>query len=192
LTFAHILKTHLPPRLDGKPVEVYYAPPSQEQLEKAWNEGRIPISVILLEVSRAAGRQIMEEPTVREEDEEGNIVEYRLGIPTYIAPRYLITPWCKDPLEDQVVHGAILQLFFDRPNFMPEDIQGIAIHGEERNEIYFNEQFNVDEQVRIWQMLQRPYRASVVYSTTVRMDSVKKTLIRRVKERILDYKKLQG
>ncbi len=192
LTFAHILKTYLPPRLDGKKVDVRFEPPTDEEVEKAAKDGRIILTVILMNVTRAQGRQVMDEPVVREEDEEGNIVEYRLGIPTYISPRYMITPWVKDPLEAQVVYGVIMQHFFDHPEFLPQDIQGVSIHGEDRCPINFDDKFNLDEQLKIWQALMRPYRASLVYTTSLRLDSVKKTLVRRVKERILDYKKLQG
>jgi hypothetical protein len=192
LTFAHVLKTQLPGRLENRPVDVYFEPPGQADLEKAWGENRVPLTCILVDIHRATGRQVMEEPIVREEDEDGNIVEYRLGIPTFVMPRYMITPWCKDALDGQVVHGTILQLFFDYRNFAPEDVQGVSIHGEDRCPIEFDDGFELDAQIKMWQALARPFRASLLYRTTLRIDSVKKTLVRRVKERVLDYKKLQG
>jgi len=191
LTFAHILKTYLPPRLDQKPVECTFEAPSDAAVDAAAAEGKILISVILIDTALSAIQQV-EEPVIREEDDDGNIVEYRLGSPTMISPRYLITPFCKDPLEGQVVQGLIMQLFFDHPSFLPEDVQGVSIHGEARTPIHFDDKIRYHDQMAIWSGLGKPFRASLVYAADVRLDSARKTGIRRVMERILDYKKIQG
>jgi len=190
-TFAYILERHLPPRLEQKPVTCCFEAPSDALIESAAAEGKVLISVILLETTLAT-TQITEQPVVREEDEEGNIVEFRLGSPTMVTPRYLITPFSKDPLEAQVVQGLIMQLFFDHPTFLPEDVQGESIHGEDRAPIHFDEKVRYHDQMALWSSLGRPYKPSLVYAVDVRLDSARKIGIRRVMERILDYKKIQG
>jgi hypothetical protein len=191
LTFGHILKTYLPPRLGGRAVEVVYEAPDQKTVDEVAAQGKILLSMILIDTLRSTGGQTMEQPIVREEDDEGNLVEYRLGPPTYISPRYLVTCWAKDPLESQAIQGLVMQLLFDRPQFLPEDVQGVSIHGEERCPIDLDEQFKVEDQIKLWQALGKTFRPSLVYSLRVRMESAKRVAIRRVKERILDYKKVQ-
>jgi len=191
LTFAYILKTHLPPRLEHKPVECVFEAPTDALIESSAAENKVLISIILIETTLST-TQMTEQPVVREEDEEGNIVEYRLGSPTMVSPRYMITPFSKDPLEAQVVQGLIMQLFFDHPSFLPEDVQGQSIHGEDRAPIHFDNKITYHDQMALWSGLGRPFRASLVYAVDVRLDSARKTGIRRVMERILDYKKIQG
>ncbi|HVY61345.1 MAG TPA: Pvc16 family protein [Planctomycetota bacterium] len=193
LTFAHILKTQLPGRLDGKPpvVCVFEVPDKQTQ-EKAKAEGQVLLSVILVDVGRSQIAQTSEQPIIREEDEQGNIVEYKCGTPTYIMPRYLVTPWSGDPLQDQVVLGLIMQVFFARQQFRPEDIQGSSIFGEQGPMVMLYEAFNLERQMKLWQVMGHAYRPSVVYGVNLVMESMQKQVVRRVKERILDFKKLEG
>jgi len=190
-TFANILEKHLPARLEQKPVTCVFEAPSDALIESTAADGKVLISIILIETTLST-TQMTEQPIIREEDEEGNIVEFRLGSPTNVSPRYLITPFSKDPLEGQVVQGLIMQLFFDHPTFLPEDIQGESIHGEDRPPIHFDEKVRYHDQMAIWSALGRPYKPSLVYAADVRLDSAKKIGIRRVMERILDYKKIQG
>lgn len=192
VTFANILKRHLPPKLENKPVEVLFEFPDEKTVEKADQEGKVLLSVVLVDTTRESGRQTMDEPIIREEDENGDIVEYKLGIPTFVKPRYLFTPWNKDPLFCQSVMGVIMQHFFDSPSVAPEDIAGASLDGEERPPVTFEEKFRVEDQIKLWQAMGRPFRPSLVYTMSVRLDSTKKTVLRRVKERILDYRKLQG
>lgn len=44
----------------------------------------------------------------------------------------------------------------------------------------------------LWRSWGQPYRPGVVYGVSLRVDSLNKTLVRRVKERVLDFKKLEG
>ncbi|MGH7296109.1 MAG: Pvc16 family protein, partial [Polyangiaceae bacterium] len=167
LTFAHILRTYLPPRLDQKPVECIFDLPDPAQIDAVAAEGKVLVSIVLIETLRSSHQKI-EEPIVREEDTEGNIVEFRLGSPTMICPRYMITACCKDQLESQVVQGLIMQLFFDHPEFLPDDVQGESIHGEERAPIHFDDKFRYQDQIAVWQGFGKPFRASLMYSVEVR------------------------
>jgi hypothetical protein len=193
LTFAHILKTHLPPNLEKKnPIDLVFEVPEAKRVEKARADGKVLISIILIDATKSTIHQTTEEPIVREETETGEIVEYRMGPPTFIFPRYMITPWTGDPLFDQVVMGLVMRLFFTRSTFLPEDIQGNTIAGESKPPIMMVESFGLEKQMKLWQVMGHPYRPSVVYGVNLRMDSMRKSLVRRVKERVLDFKKLEG
>ncbi len=189
LTFAHILQKGLESRL-GKEVEVVFDPPSEAKLKEAGPKKAL-VSLLWVDTGKA-NIQTAHEPIVREEDEQGNLVEWQLGNPTYVSPRYLVTPWTGNMLDDQVLTGMILQLLGDHCHFEPEDIQGDAIYGEERPPIAFEEKFKVEDQRKVWEAFGRPYRASLCYSVALRLDSTKRKLVRRVKERIIDFKKFEG
>jgi hypothetical protein len=194
LTFAHILQTQLPPLLDNKrtKVECVFEVPDAKRIEAARTAGHILMSVVLIDVNRSTIAQTTEQPIVREEDEDGNIVEYKMGAPTFIMPRYLVTPWSGDPLQDQVVIGLILKVFFTRSEFRPEDIQGQSIFGETGPMVMLVEQFNLERQMKFWQVLGHPFRTSLVYGVNLCLESMQKSIVRRVKERVLDFKKLEG
>jgi len=194
LTFAHILKSQLPPHLDDKRsvVECVFEVPDAKRIQKAHADGKVLLSVILIDVNRSTITQTSQEPIVREEDEHGNIVEYKMGAPTFVMPRYLVTPWSGDPLDDQVLIGLIMKVFFARSQFQPEDIQGDSISGDAGPLVMLVEQFNLERQMKFWQVLNQPYRASLVYGVNLLMESMQKSIVRRVKERVLDFKKLEG
>lgn len=194
LTFAAILKNQIPPNLEKKQaVEVVFDVPDVKKVEKARGEGKVLVSVILIDVSRSTLHQTTEQPIVRDEDPEtGEIIEYKQGPPTFIMPRYLFTPWTGDALHDQLIMGLIMRIFFSRNEFLPEDIQGKSIHTDASPMIVLVEQFNIEKQMRLWQAMGHPYRPSVVYGVNLRIDSMIRVMVRRVRERILDFKKLEG
>jgi len=193
LTFAHILKVQLPPELEQKnQIDVVFDVPDVKKIEQSKGEGRVLVSVILIDVSRSSVQQTTDQPIVREETETGEIVEYKMGPPTFVMPRYMFTPWTTDALFDQVILGLVMKVFFTRTTFMPEDIQGRSIYGEQKPMVMLVESFGLEKQMKLWQVMGHPYRPSVVYGVNVRMDSMQKTIVRRVKERVLDFKKLEG
>jgi hypothetical protein len=193
LTLAHLHNTQLPAHLEkNPPVVCVFEVPDKKTQEKAAAAGQILLSVILVDVGRSQISQTSEQPIIREEDEQGNIVEYKCGTPTFIMPRYLVTPWTGDPLQDQVVIGLIMKVFFARQQFRPEDIQGSSIMGEQGPMIMLYEAFNLERQMKLWQVMGHPYRSSLVYGVNLVLESMTKQVVRRVKERILDFKKLEG
>ena len=192
LTFAHMIKTYLPAKLENKPVEVVFKIPSQADIETAKKNGAALVSVIHVDTQKSTQVQSTFEPIVRKEDDSGGITEYRQAPPVFITPRYMITPWCDDPLLDQVMTGLLLQLFYDHTYFAPEDVRGNSIHTEDQPPISHDEKFKIDEQMRFWQASGGTFRPSLVFTVTLRLDSPRLQPIRRVKERVLDYKKLEG
>jgi hypothetical protein len=199
LTIAHILKREIPPRLENHAeVETFFEVPSKEtphvleQIEAARKAGKVPITIALIDIPRSTQQQVSEFPVIREEDADGNIVEYKCNPPTYISPRYMLSVWTGEPLQDQVVHGILLNLFFQRGAFLPEDIRGNVIRTEPTPTITLDEKFDLQRQFQLWERLGHNYRPSMIYRVELRMDSYTKTAVRRVKERVLDFKKVEG
>lgn len=193
LTFAHILKTELPKQLEKKPpVEVVFEIPDIKVVEKHRQAGKILIAIVWIGIGRSTMQQRTEEPIVREEDANGDIVEYKLGPPTFLMPSYLFVPFSAEPLQDQVLIGTIMRTFLARSSFLQEDIQGSSISATDSPMITAVESFNMEKQMTLWRSWGQPYRPGVVYGVSLRVDSLNKTLVRRVKERVLDFKKLEG
>jgi hypothetical protein len=193
LTFAHILKTYVPPLLEQtRPVDVMFELPDEKTLAKAKQEGRAILSCILIDVNKSSIVQTTQTPIVREEDEDGNVVELRMGPPHFVMPRYLITPWSGNPLVDQELIGLTIRIMVNRASFQPEDIQGSSIPGESKPMLLVVDTFDLNKQLQLWEQLGAKYRPSVICAVNLRMESLTRNVMRRVKERILDYKKIEG
>ena len=67
------------------------------------------VSVVLIDVKESTAIQSVNQPIVHEEDDDGNLVEVRLGSPTYLEIRLLVTPWLSSRLDGATVLGAIKQ-----------------------------------------------------------------------------------
>jgi hypothetical protein len=192
-TLGHLIEKHAPRYLEGAKVEVVYDPPDEEMLAKAAKKkGTVLFSLLLIDCARSTAIQSTNQPIVHEEDEEGNLVEYRCGPPTYMLIRFLVTPWVSAALEGQTALGAIMQHFNSYPEAAEEDIQGESIHAEDRVNFDLDSSFTLNEVMKLWEAFKRPYRPSLVYKVTLRMDSVKRTAIRRVREKVNLYRKLEG
>ncbi len=190
LTFGHLLKVGLTPSLKEHKLDIAHDLPDEDMLKKVGKKEWV-LSVVHLDTQRAS-YQTTKEPVTREEDEEGNIVEYRLGTPTFISPRYLLTPWTGSSLDDQVLTGLFMQFLFDHNRVEPDDVQGHTIQSDEKPMIVLEEKFRLDEQFAWWAAHGRLYKPSMLYSINLRMDSLKKVVIKRVKERVMDFRKMEG
>lgn len=146
LTFAHILKTELPKQLEKKPqVEVVFEIPDIKVVEKNRQAGKTLIAIVWIGIGRSTMQQRTEEPIVREEDANGDILEYKLGPPTFLMPSYLFVPFSAEPLQDQVVIGTIMRTFLARSSFLQEDIQGNSISATDSPMIMAVESFNMEK-----------------------------------------------
>jgi hypothetical protein len=191
LTLGHILKTRLAKMLEGHKLDVSFELPDEETLAKVGKKEWL-ISLVHVDTLRSQVFQSAKEPVTREEDEEGNIVEFRLGTPTYIQPRYLLTPWTGSTLDDQLLTGLVMQCFFDHVCIEPEEVQGGSIQSDEKPSIILEEKFKIDDQFTWWAAQGRRYKPSLMYSVNLRLDSIKKVVIKRVKERVMDFRKMES
>lgn len=121
--------------------------------------------------------------------------EYFRAPPLVLSARYLITAWAPPP-DDQELLAASIRVMHDHAALEPaaeepgpdED----AVHWEDHPTIDLATRFSIDEARLVFEGLGVPFRQSIRYDVTFRLDSERKTNIKRVKERIVDYKKLDG
>ncbi|GIW72542.1 MAG: hypothetical protein KatS3mg102_2084 [Planctomycetota bacterium] len=190
-TLAHLLRTYVPARLPKKKLEVVFALPDEAALGKV-KKDTVLVSAVLIDVIRSRAVQSVNQPIVREEEEDGAVVEYRLGAPTFIEPRYLVTPWEADPLENQIVLGAIMQYFFSYPVIAPEDVQGNAVVAGDRPVVELDGELGLQQVLELFRAYERPYRPSLVYRLRVKMESIHRVAVRRVTEKVNIYRKVEA
>lgn len=117
--------------------------------------------------------------------------------PLILTGRWLVTAWAPAP-EDQELLGATMRVLYDAVSLKPVDPAEIdektedAIHWEDNLTLDLSQRLTLDEAKLICESLGMPLRASVRYDISFRLDSERKTTVKRVKERIVDYKKLDG
>lgn len=81
----------------------------------------------------------------------------------YLKLHYLITPLTRKPLTDQALLGKIIQLFAKKPVIRGNDLQESLADTQSELRVTLDT-LSVDDQNRIWTMLQTPYKPSVSYS----------------------------
>ena len=79
---------------------------------------------------------------------------------------YLITPLLKEPRDQQIVLGKVMQVLYDRATLEGPDLGGALASGDERVRVIFNP-VSLEEAARVWQALETTYRLSVCYMLRV-------------------------
>jgi hypothetical protein len=195
LTIGHIIKTRLPEYLGERPVTVIYDAPSDEDLSRAKEASAFLLSIVWLDSGLSTSVQSTHQPIVHEEDDKGNIVEYRCGPPSFVRSRYMVTPWTDGSLDAQVLTGGIMGHFLSFPEISDDDIQGRSIRPDDKPSISIDEGVDLEKQIQLWDLWSatgQTYRPSLVLVTTLRMDSLRRTAIRRVREKVNIFRKVEG
>ena len=121
--------------------------------------------------------------------------EFHRAAPIILTVRYMLTAWAPAP-DDQELLAAAIRVVYDAVEIRsaeeePGDGED-AVHWEDKVTPELSQRFSMDEARLVCESLGMPFRASVRYDLSFRLDSERKTAIRRVKERIVDYKKLDS
>ncbi|NLF89290.1 DUF4255 domain-containing protein, partial [Candidatus Bathyarchaeota archaeon] len=74
-----------------------------------------------------------------------------------------ITPLTRNPLTDQALLGRIIRLFAEKPVISGSDLKESLADSQSELRVILDT-LTVEDQSRIWSMLQTPYRLSVSYS----------------------------
>jgi hypothetical protein len=81
----------------------------------------------------------------------------------YLKLHYLITPLTHNPVTDQVLLGKIMQLLASKPILRDSDLQDSLAKTQSELRIIL-EAPSLEDQNRLWRMLQIPYKLSASYS----------------------------
>ena len=145
----------------------------------------------LYQVQPSTEHQVQINPIVRERSSEGRIIEYQQGRPLFLTLRFLYTVFAQDLAVEQVLMAIGMRAFHDFPKVNEENAVGSSIHVEDEPDLRWDPDFTLETQKLVWSTIGLPYRPAVGYKIDVRLDSSRKTLVRRVRERIIDFTRLE-
>ncbi|MFP5390719.1 MAG: DUF4255 domain-containing protein [Gammaproteobacteria bacterium] len=133
--------------------------------------------------------EAVEDPTVRNQFQPrdivaGNVAQRRPQVPLIL--RYLLTPWSGDRATDQRMLGLALQALHDDSILSGPQLQGGLAGSSEAFKLKLAP-LTLEEQTRVWNAVQKPYRLSLVYEVRViRIDSADVHVRPPVRSRTLD------
>ena len=81
---------------------------------------------------------------------------------------YLITPLAGAPRDQQIILGKIMQVLYDRAIMEGPDLYGTLATGNRQVRVVLNP-VSLEENTRVWQALEVPYRLSLCYMARVAM-----------------------
>lgn len=125
----------------------------------------------------------------REYERAGGGEQFR-NPPLVLRSHYLMSAWAKAPA-DQTLLGLVLRTFLDNPYLEATPEEEATIGYSEVPWIDLRT-MDFEEHRRMCEALQIPLAPSVAYAVGFRLRSGKVTPIRRVKERVIDYRKIDG
>jgi hypothetical protein len=79
---------------------------------------------------------------------------------------YLITPWAKDPRDEHLMLGTILQGLYDRAELGPADLTGTSWAPDDSVQLVL-ETLTLEEHFCIWDTVDMPYRLSLTYMARI-------------------------
>jgi hypothetical protein len=91
-------------------------------------------------------------------------VTSRAPLPIDIS--YLITPWSKDPRDEHLILGTILQALYDRAELGAADLSGPSWSAGDTVQLVL-ETLTLEEHFCIWDTVGMPYRLSLTYMARV-------------------------
>ncbi len=122
-----------------------------------------------------------------ERDEKGG-ERYR-NSPLLLKARYLISAWAPAP-EDQALLGLVLRTFHDDSTLpSSEDDEAVGYQGAPQLEL---QALPFDEHKALAESLGMPLAPSICYWVDFAIQSARTTPIKRVRERVIDFRKIDG
>ncbi len=86
--------------------------------------------------------------------------------PLPLELHYMITPWARETRDEAEIAGRVLQVLSDHPVIGAPDLQGSSWEPDDAIQLAF-ETLPLDDQFRIWDTAEIPYRLSLTYVARV-------------------------
>jgi hypothetical protein len=78
----------------------------------------------------------------------------------------MIAPWAKETHDEYRISGRVLQIFYDRAELGPADLQGTAWSPDDSVRLFL-ETISMEDHFRSWDTTMLPYRLSLTYLARV-------------------------
>ncbi len=125
----------------------------------------------------------------REYEHNGGQERFRAP-PMNFQARYMVCAWAKPP-EDQALLGAVMRTFLDHPvlDFEPDEEQVVAYADSPSVN---SRMLGLEEHALLATANQMPIAPAISYLVELRLRSQKVTAIKRVRERVVDFRNING
>jgi hypothetical protein len=176
LCLGRMIETHVSEAIGRKINVIYeYSPEARR--------GAGSVSIHFIELKPGANTE------QREYEHNGGQEQFRAP-PMVFQARFLVSAWAKPP-EDQALLGAIMRTFLDHPM--------LAFSGDEEQVVAYASEPSVnsrllglEEHSILANANQMPMAPSISYEVDLRLRSQKVTAIKRVRERVIDFRNIEG
>lgn len=164
----------------GHPVRVLYR--YEDGLR---SEQRGALTVLYIGLERRGGN------TERELEHGPEGEELFRAPPMLMRARYLVSTWAPAP-EDQALLGAVLRTVHDHPTLEGHDDEAAQAIAYDDTPVLELTNVGLEEHKLLSEAYGMPVAPSVIYSVDFKLQSAQLTPIKRVRERVIDFRKIDG
>ncbi len=158
-------------------------------------EGKLPaVSVYLYQVSldsEGVDGNVYRELVV-EEKADGKIEEFFRRRRLWIRLDYLISTWAQTPEDEQLLIGLAIRAIMENPSIPRSRLRGDSFDDDFELAVLLSSRLDEGTLARFWGSLSQPVRPAIQAWTTVPIVPTKLEPFRRVEERRLAYRDLNG
>ncbi len=154
----------------------------QDHYENGKKEGQSLIQVTFLCVEEIIRKNMMEKVKLQDRDSDDNLIEYFVPVPSIFRLTFMITPYFKNCNDTMKIMGDIIQIMKD-DNIIPVEKYDWVENDGEPIQILPVPEMDLKKQMEIFDYLKADYHPSLFYQLEVGINSEKREIFRRVKER---------
>jgi hypothetical protein len=125
----------------------------------------------------------------REYEHNGGQEQFRAP-PMIFQARFLVCAWAKPP-EDQALLGAVMRTFLDHP-MLDYDANEESVVAYSTAPSVHSRMLGLEEHSLLATANQMPIAPAISYEIDLRLRSQKVTTIKRVRERVVDFRNING
>jgi len=158
-------------------------------------EGKLPaVSLYLYQVSLDSegvdGHHYRE--LVTQEGEDGQIEEFYRRRRLWIRLDYLISTWAQTPEDEQLLIGLAIRAIMENPAIPRSKLRGASFEDDFELGVLMSTRLDEGTLARFWGSLSQPVRPAIQAWTAVPIVPTRLEPFRRVEERRLAYRDLNG
>ena len=143
------------------------------------------LKLTLLGVEYNYSKKLASKIQQKEEDKDGNIIEFLVDPPVIIDLKYMITPYCNNKDDEYKLLGKIVKLIKDHGCLDVEEYSWVS-NNNKPIKIESISDMDFNKQMYVFNILKMDYNPSLFYQITVGINSENREIFRRVKKRKID------
>jgi hypothetical protein len=157
-------------------------------------EGKLPaVSMYLYQVSldpvQKYGGVLWE--NFEEEDDDGNVQEYKRRQILWVRLDYLVSTWAQTPEDEQLLMGLIIRAVLDNPSLEESQMRGESF-GDHRLFLDWCPRLDEGTMARFWGSLSQPIRPAIQVFTVIPIRPDRRKRVYRVHERSLNFRDINS